>query len=197
MKRITAVFPTRAEAEAAYAALRGINLAQGAISLLADASRRVNADADDSTSSRAATSESGFLPVTPLLAPMAMGGVGGFGSGSSGVVAVGPALLALGSDPASGTESSTRANDLPAETAGGLHPLATSGDSGSSSPILSATLEGFSQAGYAPTEAEYYSSAVSQGHAVLSVELGADEQEAEVRQIIGQNEGYPFMGALQ
>jgi len=70
-------------------------------------------------------------------------------------------------------------------------------NSDSSGPILSATLEGFGQAGYAPAEAEYYSSAVSQGHAVLSVELGADEQEAGVRQIISQNEGHPFMGTLE
>ena len=193
MKRITAVFPSRAEAEAAYAALRSLNLSQGAISLLADSSSQVNSHADDLTSSSARISENDHLLVTPLLAPM--GGVGGFGSGSSGALAVGPALIALGSDPVAETESSARASDSFGRTAGNSHPLDTPVDSDSSRPVLSATLESFGQAGFSPDEAEYYSSAISQGHAVLSVQLGADEQEAGVRQIISQNEGHPFMGA--
>jgi len=192
MKRITAVFPTRAEAEAAYAALRGLNLAQGAISLLADSSRQVNARTDDSTSSRAGNSGSDPLLEIPLLAPV--GGVGGFGLGGGGGVAAGPALISLGGDPVVRTEPSARASDPLDKIAGDLQPLDTPADSSSSGPILSATLEGFRRAGFAPAEAEYYSSAVSQGHAVLSVELGADEQEAGVRQIVSQNEGHPFMG---
>ncbi len=180
MKRITAVFPTLAEAEAAYSSLRELQLAQGAISLLADSSHQVNSRTDDSGSSDP-SSNSAVIPGTleaPLIAPVGMvGGVGGAGG------AYVPAVLL-----------ETVSSDLKGGTG---HRLLGPGTPGSSGPMTSATLEGFTQAGFAPDEAQYYSSAVSQGHAVLSIELSEDEQEARVRQIISQNDGHPFTGAAQ
>jgi len=193
MKRITAVFPSRAEAEAAYVALRGLDLAQGAISLLADSSNQVNPYADDLRSRDSHLDRALETSIAPL------GIAGGFGVGGGTVLGGSPVPIygvtsSVDSGHAQNSQSSL-ADPLNPERA--LELDTRSEVQASSGPFVSGTLEGFSQAGFPPDEAEYYSSAISQGHAVLSVELGADEQEAGVRQIIGQNEGHPFMGTPQ
>ena len=203
MKRITAVFPTRAEAEATYAALRRFNLAQGAISLLADSSAQVNTHADDSRSSDKGLD---LALESPVIAPIAavgglsMGVSGGIGNNTASAYAVTALVDAQNaSRDSSALTSSTRAVRA-ADLLNGENPhqnLLEPDRDASSGPLVSATLEGFIQAGFATEEAEYYSSAVSQGHAVLSVQLEIDEQEAGVRQIISQNEGHPYMGRAQ
>ena len=167
MKRITAVFPTRAEAEATFESLKSLNLAQGAVRIQADSSYQVNPSADDSRSS-GPNSDSLAVQAIPII-----GGLGGLGVGTGNSMGSGPtsayAVAALSEMSATPSDSSTRT------------------DTDRSVSNSSSTLE-------EDEETQYYSSAIAQGHAVLSVDLESDEHEAFVRQVISQNQGHPFIG---
>lgn len=168
MKRITAVFPTRAEAEATFESLRSLNLAQEAVRIQADSSYQVNPSADDSRSSDS-NSDSLAVQAIPII-----GGLGGLGVGTGNSMGSGPtsayAVAALSGMSATPSDSSTRTDNTDRSVS----------DS-------SSTLE-------EDEETQYYSNAIAQGHAVLSVDLESDEHEAFVRQVISQNQGHPFIG---